>query len=35
MKLVDQNMVIFFNFKQHQIIFIHYKLRIATAIHDL
>ena len=35
MKLVYQYMVIFFNFKPHQNIFIHYKSRIATAIRGL
>ena len=35
MKLVYQYMVIFFNFKSHQIILIHYKSKIATAIRGL
>ena len=35
MKLVYQYMAIFFNFLKHQIIFIHYKSRIATAIRGL
>ena len=35
MKLVYQYMVIFFNFQTHQIIFIHYKSGIATAIRFL
>ena len=35
MKLVYQYMAIFFNFKPHQIIFIHYKSRIATSIRGL
>ena len=35
MKLVNQYIPIFFNFKPHQIIFIHYKSRIAKAIRGL
>ena len=35
MILVHQYMVFFLLFKLHQIIFIHYKSRIATAIRDL
>ena len=35
MKLVYQYIAIFFNFQQLQIIFIHYKSRIATAIRGL
>ena len=32
MQLVYQYMVIFFNYKPHQIIFIHYKLRMAQPL---
>ena len=35
LKLSYQYMAIFFNFKPHQISFIHYKSRIATAIRGL
>ena len=35
MKLIYQYMVIFFNFHLHQVIFIHYKSKIATAIRGL
>ena len=35
MKLVYQYVVIFFIFKPNQIIFIHYKSRIAVAIRGL
>ena len=35
MELVYKYMAIFFNFKPNQIIFIHYKARIATAIRGL
>ena len=35
MKLIYQFMEIFFIFKPHQIIFIHYKSRIATVIRGL
>ena len=35
MKLVYQYMAIFFNFHLLQVIFIHYKSRIATAIRGL
>ena len=35
MKLVNKYMAILFNFKPHQIISIHYKSKIATAIRGL
>ena len=35
MKLIDQYMAFFSIFYPLQIVFIHYKLRIATAIRDL
>ena len=35
MKLFYEQIVIFYNFKPHQISFIHYKSRIATAIRGL
>ena len=35
MKLLDQYMVIFIIFKPTQVIFIHYKSRIAAAIRGL
>ena len=35
MILLDQYMAIFLDFKPQQIIFIHYKSRIATAIRGL
>ena len=35
MKLAYQYMTIFYNIKPHQIIYIHYKSRIAAAIRGL